>query len=304
LNNNWILYLFKTKKNKAMKKDNNISDILQRIHSIPALPKIVDEALRILNDKNSNKNSIVSIISKEQSFISKILTVANSPIYGLRKEVSTLSFAVFILGIREIKKIVMALAFIESFKMTKDNYFDPQEFWLHSLVVGNLSRKIAMDLNINNTGEAFVSGFLHDFSISVLHRGFSNEYSEICKLASENFTYENAEKTVLGMIHSEISKIILTNWEFPDILIDAITNHHTPFLAEIDKRLTAVIHLADYSTHYLNVATCKWDKDFKLDESILDLLHFSSITSLNEFTETYREFINIQINSIRNLLWK
>jgi len=285
-----------------MKAKNNITDILQRVNNIPALPIIVDEALRILNDKSSSKNDVVNIISKEQSFIAKILHVSNSPIYGLRKEVSTLSFAVFILGIKEIKKIVLALAFIESFKMTKDAYFDPQEFWLHSVVVGNLSRKIAMDLNINNTGEAFVGGFLHDFTISILHRDFKEEFNEISKIAIENSKFEATVEIVLGITHPEISKIILNNWEFPDILVDAIANHHSPSSAEIDKKLTSVIHLADYATHFLKAAECKWDKNFNLDESILDILHFSSISSINEFVETYREFINIQINSIRNLL--
>lgn len=285
-----------------VKNKNNIATILHRIHNLPALPTIANEALRILNDNNSSKNDVVNIISKEQSFIAKILTIANSPIYGLRKEVSTLSFAVFILGIKEIKKVVLALAFIESFKMVKDKYFNPEEFWLHSFIVANLSRKIAMDLNLNNTGEAFVAGFLHDFSVSVLHRDFGEEYAQIIDLVSQNMPFESAEKQILGVTHYDISKIVLNNWEFPEILTDAVANHHTPSVAEIDKKLTSVIHLADYMTTYLKIANCKWDRDFKLDESILDTLHFSNLNSLNDFVESYREFINTQTNSIRNFL--
>jgi HD-like signal output (HDOD) protein len=286
-----------------VKNTKNIEEILQRINNIPALPSIADEALRILNDKNSNKNDIVNIISKEQSFIAKILSVANSPIYGLRKEVSTLSFAVFVLGIKEIKKVVLALAFIESFKMVKDKFFNPQEFWLHSFVVGNLARKIAMDLNINNTGESFVGGFLHDFSVSVLHRDFNNEYVQVCNLVEEsNLSCDEAENEVIGMTHADLSKIILSNWEFPKILIDAIANHHLPSSTKIDKKLTSIIHLADYVTWKFKLANYRWDKDYKFDETIIDTLQFLNRDSLDEFIEQYKEFINIQINSIRNLL--
>ncbi len=70
-----------------VKNTENIDTILGKIKALPALPQIADEALRILNDKNSNKSDLVKIISKDQSFISKILTIANSPIYGLRREV-------------------------------------------------------------------------------------------------------------------------------------------------------------------------------------------------------------------------
>ncbi len=283
---------------------NNIEQVLEKIHNLPALPAIADEAMRILNDKDSSKNDVVKIISKEQSFISKILSVANSPIYGLRKEVSTLSFAVFVLGLKEIKKVVFALAFLESFKMVKDNYFNPEVFWLHSFVVGNLSRKIAMDLDIMNSGEAFIAGFLHDFSVSVLHRNFKEEFIEIHEMVSNGATFDLAEKEILGLNHTDISKTVLTNWSFPDILIDTVVSHHKPSLANYDKPLSAAVHLADYMTNMFEVANCSWDKDFELDESILETLHFSSIESLTEFTEGYKEFINEQIASIRNLVWR
>ncbi len=285
-----------------VKSKTNIKQVLEKIHNLPALPAIADEAMRILNDKDSSKNDVVKIISKEQSFISKILAIANSPIYGLRKEVSTLSFAVFVLGLKEIKKVVFALAFLESFKMVKDNHFNPEAFWLHSFVVGNLSRKIALDLDIMNSGEAFIAGFLHDFSVSVIHRDFKSEFVEIHEVVSNGATFTYAEKELLGLSHTEISKIVLDNWSFPDILVDAIVNHHKPSLANYDKELTAVVHLADYITNTFEIANCSWDKDFEIDESVIETLHFSNMDSLTEFTEKYREFINEQIASIRNLV--
>lgn len=285
-----------------MENKKNIKEILEKINNLPGLPSIADEALRILNNSNSCKNDVVNIVSKEQSFIAKILAVANSPIYGLRKEVSTLSFAVFILGLREIKKVLLALSFLESFKMVKDKNFDPEKFWIHSFVVGNLSRKIAMDLDIQNSGEAFISGFLHDFSVSLLHRDFKNEFDEIQQLVKDGVTYQEAELKILNMKHTNVSEIVLQSWDFPDVIIDAVANHHNPSEAKIDKSLTSVIHFADHITHKVEIANFCWDKDFELDESIVEKLHFSSLDSLNEFAETYVNYIKEQIHSIRNLV--
>ncbi len=285
-----------------VKEKDNVEEIFKRIHNLPALPTVADEAMRILNDKESSKNDVVKIISRDQSFISKILTVANSPVYGLRREVSTLSFAVFVLGLKEIKKIVFALAFVESFKMVKDNHFNPEEFWLHSFVVGNLARKIAMDLDILNSGEAFIAGFLHDFSISILHRDFNEEFSTIKNMTATGTSYNFAENEILGVSHAEIAKAVLNNWDFPEILIDTVCNHHTPALATHDKILASVLHLADYITHTLEIANCEWDREFELDESILETLHFSDVDSLAKFVEGYREYVNEQIASVRNLI--
>ena len=285
-----------------MKSKNNIEQVLSRVDNLPALPAVADEALRILNDSNSSKNDVVKIVSKEQSFIAKILAIANSPIYGLRREVSTLSFAVFVLGLKEIKKALFALAFVKSFQMEKDKYFNPEGFWVHSFVVGNLSRKISMDLDLTNSGEAFIAGFLHDFSISILHREFKTEFEDIQNLVATGVSFDYAEKEILGVTHADIAKSVLGRWGFPDILIDTVTNHHTPALAKRDKKLVSVVHLADYITHVYEVANCVSDKGFELDESIIETLHFASRDSLNEFIGTYRDFIDEQIDSIRNLL--
>jgi HD-like signal output (HDOD) protein len=186
--------------------------------------------------------------------------------------------------------------------MEKDKYFNPESFWVHSFVVGNLSRKIAMDLDLMNSGEAFISGFLHDFSISLLHREFKAEFVEIYKLVETGVSFDSAEKEILGVTHSDIAKSVLGKWDLPDILIDTVSNHHTPSLSERDKRLTSIVHLADYITSKLDVASCTPDNKFELDESIIETLHFSNEESLNEFIESYREYISEQIDSIRNLL--
>jgi len=285
-----------------VKNQENIDKILGQIKSIPALSQIAEEALRILNDKNSSKSDLVKIISKDQSFISKILTIANSPIYGLRREVSTMSFAVFILGLREIKKVVFAIAFMQSFKMKRDKYFNPENFWLHSFVTANLSRKIAMDLDITNSGEAFVVGFLHNFAVSVIHREFNREFIEIHTLAASGSTIESAERKILGLTNTDIAEIVLENWGLPKIIIDTIKFQNNPSQAKVDKTLTSVVHLANYITQALGVAKCDWEKDFQFDESVIEQLQFSSKESLDKYIEPYEEYINEQIDSIRTLL--
>jgi HD-like signal output (HDOD) protein len=284
-------------KNKA-----EIEKIIGKIENLPALPQVADEALRILNDDSSSKSDLVKIISKDQSFISKILTIANSPIYGLRREVSTMSFAVFVLGLKEIKKVVFAIAFMESFKMKRDKNFDPEAFWLHSFVVANLSRRIAMDLDITNSGEAFVVGFLHDFAISVLHRDFKPEFNEVCNLVEQGVKHDVAEKKVLGLSHTDVAEKVLEMWALPKIIVNSVKFHHSPADAEADKVLTAVVHLADYITQDLSVAKCICDNDIVLDESVIDILQFSDRNKLNEFTQSYSEFITEQIQSIRTLV--
>ena len=65
-----------------------------------------------MNSKTTNNQQLIDIISKEQSFVAKVLAIANSPIYGLRKEVSTIDFAIMILGYNELRHIVFVISFL------------------------------------------------------------------------------------------------------------------------------------------------------------------------------------------------
>ncbi len=49
------------------------------------------------------------IIGRDQGLSTKILSIANSPLYGLTRKVSTIDFAILIIGYQDIKNIVVAL---------------------------------------------------------------------------------------------------------------------------------------------------------------------------------------------------
>ena len=74
------------------------------------------------------------VISTDQGLVAKILAVANSPLYGIPRRVSTIEFAIVILGFDHIKNIVMALSMIEAFKRDDGKNWDNASYWVHSLM--------------------------------------------------------------------------------------------------------------------------------------------------------------------------
>ncbi len=275
---------------------------LNKIYNLPALPSIVAEALRLLNNRNTNTYDLVNIISKDQSFISKILTVANSPIYGLRREVSTIDFAILVLGFSEIKNIVFALSFIESFRNSKDRYFDQNEFWFHSFIVGNVARKIAENIGYAKSGEVFIAGFMHDFAISTLHRFMHDDFKQIVDLVNnENKTYPEAELEILGVSHSRVGEYLLEKWNFPLHLCRSVASHHEPLTNTENRTLTSIIHLADYMAKKFQVGNFNWDKDLELDYNIAELFGFTNNEDFDVFIEGYKSFFEQQTDSTRYL---
>lgn len=276
--------------------------VLMNIYNLPSVPKIMVDALKLLDSKTTNTSEIIKVISKDQGLITKILTIANSPLYGLQRKVTSIDFAILILGFGELRNLISILSMMESFKNKTDKYLDQKTFWVHSFIVGSSTKKLAEDLGFHNSGEAFVAGFLHDLGISVLHRFLHSNFVTIKELVSEkNMSYHDAELEVLGMTHEEVGFSLLERWNFPEVLSDVILHHHKPEESKDNNFLAALIHLADYMTQKLEIGKFAWDDDITLSDESKQILRFRNDEETENFILGYKTLFTNQIESSRFL---
>ncbi len=277
--------------------------ILRNVYNLPPVSKVLQEALKLLDNKSTSNMELSRLISKDQGLVSKILTISNSPMYGLQRRVTSIDFALLILGFSELKNIISVLSLSEAFKNKTDKYLDQREFWLHSLLTGSAAKRLAEDIEYYNSGEAFIAGFLHDMGISVIHKYFHSSFVQIQELVeTSGLSLLEAEIEILGMTHQEIGSYLTTRWNFPLDLCDAILHHHEPSQAkQDDKMLSALIHFADYMTQKLEVGNIYYDKDYVLDKEALSLMQFHSDEEMDRFIEGYRELFVNQIEAVKHL---
>ena len=273
--------------------------ILDNIHNLPSMPEILKEVLRMLsNDKISNHELSKQIV-KDQSLVLKILSIANSPFYGLQRKVTSIDFAIMVLGFSELQNIVWSLMMFEMFKNKTDEYLDQNEFFAHSFLTGVLAKKIAEDLGYIDSGQAFVAGFIHDIGIAIMHRYLHSSYVEIQELAkNKTFAMLSYEKEVLGLDHQEIGKLLLDKWNIPESTCDAVLHHHNPGLAKSGTYLSSIIHLSDYLIHELLEGKFPWEQDLQLDEEIVKILKFNNREAVDDFINEYRITLIEQAESV------
>lgn len=274
--------------------------VLTNIYNLPAMSTVMMEVSKLLDDPSTNTNLLSKKIGRDQGLATKILSIANSPLYGLPRKVSTIDFAILIIGYQDIKNIVIALSMIESFKNKTDKNLDQNEFWLHSLVSGNASKRIAEDLGYRIGGEAFVAGLLHDLGIPVVHKYFHSAFESIVKKAKETETdFLDLEMEELGLTHQDIGKFLMEKWNLPDELCEAILFHHTPSKCEKNLELASVVHLADYATQKLQIGNFYWDGKFKLDKNVLDILKIGTEEKLEELVNGYQDLFEKEAQSFK-----
>jgi HD-like signal output (HDOD) protein len=272
---------------------------ISNIGNLPSVPHIITEVSQMLDSDRTSAADLCRVISQDQGIVAKILAVANSPLYGLPRRVSTIEFAVVIIGFEHIKNILVALSLVEAFKAKSTLNWDQNGYWVHSLLTATAAKRIADDLRYPKSGEVFTAGLLHDLGLVITNRHLNSEFKKIIKLVdAEQMRYYNAESTVLGFTHEDIGEFLLQKWNFPPYISEAVLYHHTPSLAEKGKVLASLVHLADYMTQRLGIGNFEWDNDYVFDDKIIDILGFGSFEYLEKFISSYEGLFKSQVESL------
>lgn len=272
---------------------------LSNIGTLPSVPQIITEVSSLLDNERTSASDLCKVISRDQAIVAKILAVANSPLYGLPRRVSTIEFAVVIIGFEHMRNILVALSLVEAFKNRSTASWNHHAYWTHSLLTATAAKRIADDLRYPKSGEVFTAALLHDLGLVVLQRYMNSDFNKIVKVAEEQqLSFLNAEEEVLGFTHQEIAEFLLEKWNFPPYIAESVLHHHRPSLADKGKVLASLIHLADYMTQRLNIGAFNWDNEFVFDENIIDILGFGSSEYLDGFIQSYEPLFNSHLESL------
>ncbi len=251
--------------------------LIGKTPNLQAPSPTVVRLLTLLNNENADYDEVISTVGRDAVLSAKLLALCNSVSYGLAQPVASLEQGVLYLGYGEIHRLVMALSFGSQIGVELPGYdMDSGTLWRHSLTVGLLTpRVLAMSKrNSVDTSVAYTAGLLHDIGKLVIGQTLETAQREkIHQLVeSREASLLDAEKTVIGCDHAEIGGCLLHHWRIPDVIVEAVTNHHKPPAGKNDL-LSAAIHLADATAHQTG-ASPGW-------ESFAVARHDSALALLN-----------------------
>ena len=286
------------------------STLIARLQSIPTLPTVALRVMEITANPKSSANDLMDIISPDVSLTSKILKIANSPFYGLTREISSLQHAVTVLGFKEIRNLVISTVAFDSFKnLGKNNKFDINKFWRHSFYCALAAKTIAVDMKIESS-ELFVAGLVHDIGKLAMYITFPGEFmmqAEIMNPLKIKYTAFEAEKDVFGMTHDDVGMKLLKKWMFPESLLTAVGYHHRPQEADKKSNFPMIVHVADILTHVYEMQDeAEEGEPFEADLFYGDAIKLSKtfgmdwdVSDLSRFQQTMAENIEKEADTIK-----
>jgi putative nucleotidyltransferase with HDIG domain len=228
-----------------MKKD--LERIILETVDVPSLPTVAMKALELINDDGASIDALERIISKDQSFSSRLLRIANSPYYGMNRRIDTISGGVMLIGFNTMKSLVVAASLKDMHR--KYGLFE-QKLWEHSLGVSVASSLLAHATKMSKPEEALVAGLIHDVGKTILNNSMSEKYLNVAQRAHDGQAmFHEIETEMFGYNHCDVGALIARKWKLPKNLEVVIEYHHTDSLPVFEDKafegLCQIVAVAD-----------------------------------------------------------
>lgn len=212
---------------------------------LPPLPSSILRIQTLIADINSSSQKIADAISLDPVISSRILSLANSPIYALHGTITNLSDAVTIVGNNAISEQLLVCGVSDAFGRRILESPTGRAIWIHSIATALVATTICRRAKLRAAEEAFSCGLLHDVGKLILLRADAPFYSDLLKSGEEVGDVSVIERRILGFDHAELGAAAAIAWKLPGPVCHMIRYHHHPERTTAGIALAHVLRTAD-----------------------------------------------------------
>lgn len=199
---------------------------ITELSSLPTIPVVISKLIGILKNENASMGELVETIRHDQSIISRIVSIANSPFFGYPGRINSIEQAVLMLGFNLVRSISLSVSIFTMFPIP---YITLKKMWAHSFKVASLSGLLCSKISINNSGVCFLAGLLHDIGRGIFLAINKSEHQlegiETLPKLKAHELFE-AEKLLFQCNHTDAARWFLEELFFPQEIILPVYYHH------------------------------------------------------------------------------
>lgn len=267
----------------------DLEKIIKGNVQIASLPLIFEKISSAIEDPQSSFSEIAKIISGDTSLSLRLLKLANSSFFGIPFKVETITHAITIIGMAQLRDLVLATTVVNQFKGVKG--INMNSFWQHSVAVGLAARIIAIFRRESNAERYYVLGMMHDLGHLVMYLNSPEAANKVRELydADKEMLYQT-EQATLGFDHAVVGGALLKVWRLPERMEEAVRYHHKPLSAAKYSMEASIIHIADIIAHSLELGSSGEKLVPPLDPKAWDLLQLPTSLLSSIVSQMNRQF--------------
>ncbi|MFN3407036.1 MAG: HDOD domain-containing protein [Caldimicrobium sp.] len=261
-----------------------LEKIFEKINLVPTFPKTAQRALELLRKDEVNYRELEDVVKKDPGIAANFLKLVNSAAFSLHQKVDSLLKAFMVLGVNQIKLLLISSVTGQFFDKNLTGYgVSSEDIWIHSIATGITAEAISQVIKFppEKQEALYMAALLHDLGKIVLDLYLKLEEKNLFKKENkyEDEDFLQIEWFVLGVDHGMVGGYLLKKWDFSEEISFAVRAHHDNSLM-IQNKTAAIVGLSNIIVNLLGYIG-GWDAFYyKIPSNLLDIIGITS-TDLN-----------------------
>lgn len=198
----------------------DIDAVLDSLDQMASQRPVAARIVATSNKDSTAATDLAAILGADVALAAKVMKLANSAYFGLSGKVTSLRFAVTVVGFNTVRSIAtVSLAGID------DATALPEEFWETSVHLAAAAGALGPQFQ-ETTADAMCLGLLAQLGAALLHQADADGYGHLLAttdLGSGRFV---AEACRYGICSPQLTAEALQQWRFPVEMVDALRSVH------------------------------------------------------------------------------
>lgn len=211
---------------------------------MPSIPRVLALLLSQLERPEPDLKIITQLIGSDPALSLRLMLLSNAPFFKLSGRIHGVSESLAILSLGHVRAMVAAAAADVSLRAVPG--LNLNQFWSCSLDAARLARSLAGVVRLNQQA-AYTSGLLHAVGEVAMHLNMPQALAALHPdIAPLDPRRSRAERRALGFCYAQVGAGYAAQWNFPQVIVDALAQQATPFEGEAYEPLAGVLHLASW----------------------------------------------------------
>lgn len=211
---------------------------LLALNNFPSPSGVATHIIELAKDPEIELTKVARALSMDSALTTKILRVANSPLYAQRRKSENLRQALVVLGLNATLTLALSFTLVKTLRTGQANAIDHPWYWRRAFLAATAARALADAMHHPLAEEIFLAALLQDIGILALDQAAPDLYAGTGTLQRDHTALAARECGRLQADHATFGAWLMRKWNMPERLCAAIGYSHqldASFTVEPDR---------------------------------------------------------------------